>query len=51
MKETIDQFMWGFQPHFRLSVEHETQDALGRAWVSVLHLTEYRYTFLSWSVR
>ena len=30
MKETIDQFMWGFQPHFRLSVEHETQDALAQ---------------------
>ena len=30
MKETIDQFMWGFQPHFRRHVEHETQGALAQ---------------------
>ena len=30
MKSTIDQFMWGFQPHFRLHVERETKQALSQ---------------------
>ena len=30
MQKTIDQFMWGFQPHFRLHVEYETKQALSQ---------------------
>lgn len=30
MKDKIDQFMWGYQQHFRLGVEHGVEDALAR---------------------
>ena len=30
MKDVIDQFMWAFQPHFRLSVEYEIQEVLSQ---------------------
>ena len=30
MKRTIDQFMWGFQPHFRWHVEYEIRQALSQ---------------------
>ena len=30
MKEVIDQFMWGFQQHFRSKVRHELQEVLSR---------------------
>ena len=30
MTKTIDQFMWAFQPHFRLKVEYEAQQVLSQ---------------------
>ena len=30
MTKTIDQFMWAFQPHFRLTVEYEIQQVLSQ---------------------
>ena len=30
MTKTIDQFMWAYQPHFRMTVNHEVQEILSR---------------------
>ena len=30
MNKTIDQFMWAFQPHFRMTVQYEVQEVLSR---------------------
>ena len=35
MKDTIDQFMWGYQQHFRLAVERKTRNALSRIGLPV----------------
>ena len=39
MRETIDQFMWGYQQHFRGHVEYETQRVLNEIGMPVNELT------------
>ena len=35
MTKTIDQFMWAFQPHFRLKVEYEVQKVLSQIGLQI----------------
>jgi hypothetical protein len=35
MRDTIDQFMWGFQPHFRSSLESDAKRALEEIGVAL----------------
>ena len=39
MRETIDQFMWGYQQHFRWGVGYETQRVLNEIGIPVVDIT------------